>query len=123
MAHVNVTCLATQLDALRSFYGETLGLESLPRPEGAGGDGAWYRVGTAELHVSIEDAADNARSRRHVAYEVRDLAALRERLAAAGFETSASRAIAGVERFFTRDPAGNRIELTRRVRVTEGEKP
>lgn len=50
-------------------------------------------------------------SRYHVAFEVDDLGAARRRLAAAGCAIEEGRSIPGVERFFVRDPAGNRIEL------------
>lgn len=120
LAHVNVTCRLEDLSAVRTFYAEVLGLAAIERPEGAGDEGAWFCIGQAELHISVEADLDNSRSRRHVAYEAPDLDALRARLLAARHDVTGSREIAGIERFFTRDPAGNRIELTRRVRGASG---
>ncbi|MFN8547515.1 MAG: hypothetical protein U0527_05970 [Candidatus Eisenbacteria bacterium] len=77
LAHVNVTCRLEELPAMRAFYAERLGLAATARPEGAGDEGAWFRIGHAELHISVEADLDNSRSRRHVAYEAPDLDALR----------------------------------------------
>ena len=99
--------------AARRFYGEVLGLEAIDRPTDAGRAGAWFRLGAVELHLSLESDADNARSKRHVAFEAIDadaLDALRARLVAAGAPVEDGRPMAGVRRFFARDPAGNRLE-------------
>jgi len=114
LAHVNVS--VDDVEAARDFYGRVLGLEPAPRPADAGGRaGCWFRLGACELHVSLENGADNASSRRHFALEVDDLEAWRRRLAAAGCALEEGRPIPGVERFFARDPAGNRIEFSRRA--------
>jgi len=112
LGHVNLS--VDDVEAARRFYGETLGLVPAPRPPDAGRAGCWFRLGESEIHCSEERGADNARSKRHVAFEVDDLAALRSRLENAGFAIEEGRPISGVDRFFTRDPAGNRIELYRR---------
>jgi catechol 2,3-dioxygenase-like lactoylglutathione lyase family enzyme len=109
IAHVNLTI--DDVDAARAFYGDLLGLTAVNRPGDAPGRGCWFVLGDVELHLSIEQGADNARSRRHVAFEVTDLAALRERITGAGVEIHSGSAMAGVERFFARDPAGNRLEF------------
>jgi catechol 2,3-dioxygenase-like lactoylglutathione lyase family enzyme len=109
IAHVNLTI--DDVDAARAFYGELLGLAAVARPGDAPGRGCWFALGDVELHLSIEEGADNARSKRHVAFEVTDLAALRERITAAGVATHSGSPMAGVERFFARDPAGNRLEF------------
>jgi catechol 2,3-dioxygenase-like lactoylglutathione lyase family enzyme len=109
VAHVNLS--VDDVEAARRFYGELLGLEAAPRPADAGRAGCWFRAGGCELHVSLEAGADNARSKRHVAFEVDDLDSLRARLVAAGVPVEEARPIVGVRRFFARDPAGNRLEL------------
>ena len=108
------------VDAALRFYGELLGLEPAPRPGDAGRPGAWYRLGDAELHLSVDRDArtHNEASLRHVALELpasEDLAALRRRLAEAGVLVDDGRPLAGVRRFFARDPAGNRLELFQRA--------
>src|SRR5215207_8353565 len=78
IAHVN---LAVQdVEAARHFYGQVLGLEEIPRAEGPRRPGAWFRLGSLELHLSQEPDPRNAGSKRHVAFEVRELDALREHL-------------------------------------------
>jgi catechol 2,3-dioxygenase-like lactoylglutathione lyase family enzyme len=94
-----------------------LGLEPAPRPADAGGrPGCWFRIGACELHLSLESGADNASSRRHVAFEVEDLAAAKRHLASLGQAFESGNPVPGVERCFVRDPAGNRIELFARTR-------
>lgn len=109
VAHVNLSI--DDVESARRFYGGILGLEPVPRPADAGRAGCWFRLGNVELHLSIEEGADNRRSRRHVAFEATDLDALRARLSAAGATLEEARPLAGVRRFFVRDPAGNRLEL------------
>src|SRR5688572_21915809 len=109
VAHVNLS--VDDVDRARAFYGEILGLEPAPRPADAGRAGCWFRLGDVELHISEEPGADNARSKRHVAFEVADLDAVRAHLTAAGFTVDDGRPMPGMRRFFVRDPAGNRLEL------------
>lgn len=114
VAHVNLS--VDDVEAARAFYGEVLGLRPAPRPADAGRAGCWFVLGDIELHLSQESGADNARSKRHVAFEVRDLDAVRRQLETRGLAIEEGRPIPGVRRFFTRDPAGNRLEFSQ----TEG---
>jgi catechol 2,3-dioxygenase-like lactoylglutathione lyase family enzyme len=109
VAHVNLSI--DDVERARRFYGEVLGLEPIARPADAGRAGCWFRLGEVELHLSLEEGADNARSKRHVAFEVTDFEAVRARLASAGATLEEAKPMAGVRRFFARDPAGNRLEL------------
>lgn len=109
VTHINVT--ARDVEAARRFYQGVLGLEEIPRAEGARRAGAWYRIGELELHLSQEEHPDNASSTRHFAVEVQDLARLEAALARAGALVEPGRPLPGMKRLFTRDPAGNRIEL------------
>ncbi|MGA9519874.1 MAG: VOC family protein, partial [Myxococcaceae bacterium] len=107
--HVNLS--VDDVEAARAFYGKVLELEEIPRAEGRGRPGAWYRLGSLELHLSYEPDPQNQASKRHIAFEVRDLPAFREQLNRAGFRTEEGSPLPGVQRFFTRDPAGNRLEF------------
>jgi catechol 2,3-dioxygenase-like lactoylglutathione lyase family enzyme len=69
-----------------------------------------------EIHLSEERGADNANSKRNVAFEVPDAGAARAELAAAGVAIEEGRPLAGVKRFFVRDPSGNRLEIYGPVR-------
>lgn len=109
IAHVNLSI--HDVNAARAFYGELLGLAPALRPADAGRSGCWFAIGDVELHLSLEPGADNARSQRHVAFEVGDLAAARARFESAGLALDEGSPMEGIERFFVRDPAGNRLEF------------
>ena len=108
--HVAVT--VTDVDRARQFYGGVLGLTEIPRPESFDVPGAWYRNGPADLHLVSRPRAD-ADSRRHVAFYVADLQAAARVLEAGGYPVLWERKykIRNVDRFFTHDPDGNRIEV------------
>jgi catechol 2,3-dioxygenase-like lactoylglutathione lyase family enzyme len=109
--HVNVTVPADLEHAAKEFYGEVLGLKQLEKPDGPRKYvGAWYELGSSQLHLSIEDDPQNHASNRHVCYRVSDLAAAEEKLRKAGVEIIPDPS----HRFFVRDPAGNLIEITAR---------
>jgi len=104
------------LDAARRFYGDSLGLEEIPRPPALPGTGIWYAVGDQELHLFSEPAgvAVNEQSRRHPCFQVDDVDALRSELHAAGVTTRDDDGmIPGRLRFFAIDPFGNTLEFVR----------
>ena len=69
-----------------------------------------------QLHLTTEKdtSAVNRRSRRHPAFRVANLEALRKKLESAGIEIIAGNRFPGQERFFVRDPWGNRLEFVER---------
>ena len=89
-----------------------LGLAEVPRPESFDFPGAWYRNGPADLHIIARPQAD-ADSRRHVAFYVADLDVAAGVLAAHGYPVlwENKYKIPDIDRFFTHDPDGNRIEI------------
>lgn len=98
--------------AARRFYGEVLGLVEVPRPEDMRARGGmWFAGG---IHLGIEDGMRPSQ-KAHPALVVDDLAAARERLLAAGCEWRDGTDLPGVRRGHTKDPFGNRIELTQPV--------
>lgn len=116
LQHVSLPFPGTpeSLDAARRFYVETLGLAECPRPPLLPGVGIWYTVGDQELHLFSEPAgvAVNPESRRHPCFQVDDVAALRQRLDAAGVSTRDDDGeISGRRRFFAVDPFDNTLEL------------
>ena len=116
--HVQVTVPSSvEAEALR-FYGTVLGLERITKPDSLTiNGGAWYRLGSLEVHVSPEDdRAAGQESKRHVCYVVTDLKEAELELAAQGVEVIPDRQpIAGWARFYIRDPGGNRIEIAQRL--------
>ena len=96
----------------RAFYGELLGLEERPVPETIRHlDLIWYGLGETELHLFAADPIADGGG-RHFCIEVDDLAAIRERLAGAGYDPRDTTPIHNRPRFNCRDPFGNQIEFT-----------
>ena len=103
------------IDEAARFYCEVVGLERIERPETLGGVGAWLLAGAQELHVSeYEDFAPAPKA--HPAFELTaaDLNALAERLGAAGADVRWDERLPGARRFYSFDPAGNRLEFLTR---------
>ncbi len=105
-------------DTARSlgFYCELLGLALDPARPDLGYPGAWLEVGPRQIHLLELPNPDPVAGRpahggrdRHVALLVEDLAALADRLTAAGVSCTRSRS--GRQALFCRDPDGNAVEL------------
>ncbi|MCS7255763.1 MAG: VOC family protein [Thermomicrobium sp.] len=111
--HVSITAPLDGIEAARAFYGGVLGLREKPVPETliALNILLWFDVGTSELHIVAEDDETRGHSRRHVCFEVDDLAEVRTRLVQAGFRPTDAVPIPGRARFFCRDPFGNLLEF------------
>src|SRR5882757_3983511 len=106
--HVAVT--VSDLARAKHFYGEVLGLTEIPRPETFNFPGAWYRNGPTDLHIISRTVVDGE-SRRHVAFYVSDIKMAARVLQLNGFPVLWERMkIPQIDRFFTHDPDGNRIE-------------
>ncbi len=113
--HVQLAAPPGAEAAARAFYGDLLGLPEVPKPEGVRTTGgAWFRCGGQELHVGIQAEGFAPATKGHPGLLVDGTAALDElasRLAAAGHPVDVDARIAGVRRFYTADPWGNRLEL------------
>lgn len=110
--HAQVCFPSAELDRARAFYLELLGLREIDKPESLKDRGGfWAEVGGQQLHVSPEEGVDRTRTKAHIAWQVRALAAWRAKLEAAGCATLDSIPIPGYDRFEARDPFGNRIEF------------
>ena len=104
------------IDKTARFYADLVGLERIERPETLGGVGAWFRAGPQELHVSeYEDFTPAGKA--HPAFELNgaELDALADGLAAAGAEVRWDERLPGARRFYSFDPAGNRVEFLTRA--------
>jgi catechol 2,3-dioxygenase-like lactoylglutathione lyase family enzyme len=101
------------LDASVRFYGEVLGLRRIARPAFEF-PGAWFALGSQELHLIADPGLDSGRRRHHhFALLVDDAFAAREELAArglTGLEGPSPRPDGPMQLFF-HDPDGYRIEL------------
>jgi catechol 2,3-dioxygenase-like lactoylglutathione lyase family enzyme len=111
--HVNVVVPRSLEETTKHFYGSVLGLKEIPKPiESQGRGGAWYELGSVQLHLSVRTDAGNSAGQGHVCYTVADVVSAAERLRAAGVAIIPDdQPIAGKPRFYVRDPGGNLIEL------------
>jgi catechol 2,3-dioxygenase-like lactoylglutathione lyase family enzyme len=95
----------------RAFYGALLGLPELKKPANlADRGGVWFALGPQQLHLGVEKDFRPAQ-KAHPAFLVRDLAALRARLAQHGYTPYEDEPLEGFARFYVADPFGNRLEL------------
>lgn len=114
--HAQITVPTGAEIEARKFYCEFLGLREIPKPESlAGRGGFWLEVGAFQIHVGTEDGFDRRRTKAHIAYEVEDLEAWRERLEANGVEILEGVPIPHYSRFEFRDPFGNRVEFLQKI--------
>lgn len=112
--HVNITVPRALEAEVLHFYRAILGLREIPKPEPQRArGGAWFQVGAAQVHISLEDH-ESPRSRRHVCFLVSDLQRARDAAVAAGLPIEEESVAEGLSRFFIRDPAGNRLEIGHR---------
>ena len=113
LQHVNIRVQPAVEAAAKAFYGTLLGLPEIPKPEDARArGGAWYQLGEVQLHLSRDGNVTNADSKRHICFHVADLEQAKDHLAKAGVEILPDdEPMAGMPRFYIRDPGGNLIEV------------
>jgi catechol 2,3-dioxygenase-like lactoylglutathione lyase family enzyme len=116
--HVQVVAPPGCEEAAIAFYGGLLEMAQVAKPESLSGrGGCWFQAGSDQLHIGVEQQHFAPAGKAHPALMVESVAKLRslaERLAAAGHSPRWDEALDGVERFFVRDPFGNRLELLAR---------
>jgi catechol 2,3-dioxygenase-like lactoylglutathione lyase family enzyme len=109
--HVQLAAPRGSEDALRRFYGTALGMTEVPKPPAlAARGGAWFRSGTLELHLGVEDDFRPAR-KAHPGILVDDIDAMARRLADHDVTVEWDDKFPGFRRCYVTDPHGNRLEL------------
>lgn len=123
----HVALVVQDVDRSRQFYSATLGMAEVARPPTFSFPGAWFRSGTAEVHLigeaeegraaNIQPAYYERELRRgylpHVAFEVPDLEAARRHLEqhdvplVGGPQPRGD----GITQLYVRDPDGYVIEI------------
>lgn len=106
--HFLITVPTGEKENAVRFYEEVIGLASVPgnHPNNA----CWFKIGDIELHIREEDETTHL-SNRHAAFTVKNLEEAKLHLQKAGLELSYAAKIENRDRFFFRDPWGNRFEL------------
>ena len=99
----------------RAFYCDVLGFTERDKPADlAARGGCWFQAPGVELHLGVEDPFKPA-AKAHPALLVRDLGAVRARLAEHGVTFVEGSPLAGYARGDVLDPFGNRIELVQKL--------
>jgi catechol 2,3-dioxygenase-like lactoylglutathione lyase family enzyme len=102
----------TDLERSKSFYAGVLGLSEVPRPASFDFGGAWYQIGPEVLHLVCRDAPFPP-APHHFCLWVEDIQTAANQVATAGYQVTwdTRYKIPGIDRFFVRDPDGNRVEF------------
>ncbi len=117
--HVQLCIPPGTEDAAREFYGRLLGLTEIEKPALLRANGGmWFEIADIQLHISIE--ANQSKSKRHPAFEVTDIEAIKTYLETNGVRTRDDVAPAGMTRFSFFDPFDNRIELLEKTDNRQG---
>ena len=108
--HVNLAVPPGRTAEVLAFYEDVLHLVVVAKPTSLDPRGAWLQIDAAtQLHLSERDAP--AHPDTHMALVVDDLDETLASLAAARAPWQPAEDVFGGRRGFTRDPAGNRVEL------------
>ena len=112
--HVQVAVpKALEAECLK-FYREIFAFRELAKPpELRTRCGAWFQVGTVQMHIGVDPDA-SPKSKRHICFLTSDLAKAKAAVVAHGVAVEEEGVAEGLSRFFVRDPAGNRIEIGQR---------
>ncbi|WP_020471561.1 VOC family protein [Zavarzinella formosa] len=102
--------IITDVAAARRFYGEQLGLREIPAPKEFDFIAVWYDLGGTYLHLLLKPERDTI-SPRHFCLHVSDIRLAREHVRKQGLAMDETVKIAAADRFFVRDPDGNRVEI------------
>lgn len=103
--------IITDVKKSRWFYREVLGLAEIPAPRTFDFVALWFDLGHGQtLHLLHKDCPDTV-SPRHLALHVDDAVAARKEFQRKGVAIEETTPIPHCDRFFVRDPDGNRIEI------------
>jgi len=109
--HVGI--VVRNLERCEWFYGEVLGLKTIPRPP-FNFPGQWYQVGpSCQLHLMVHEETIPT-SMRHFALEVANFEEAIRELKANRIEIveGPGKRLDGSDYLFCKDPDGNRVEIT-----------
>ncbi len=104
------TVIVTDVALAREFYGQKLGLKEIAPPASFDFVAVWYDLGGTYLHLLLKPVADTL-SPRHFCLHVSDIQEARSYVASQGLPVEETVKINNADRFFVRDPFGNRIEI------------
>ena len=112
--HVQICIPNGKENEARQFYSKIIGLTEIPKPsELIPNGGLWYQIADIQLHIGTEE--DINQSKRHPAFEVKDLEEARQHLLQHNVSLKEEIQIPGQKRFSFIDPFNNRIELLQKL--------
>ena len=107
--HVQIAIPAGGEPEGRRYFTDLLGLIEIPKPAVlAVRGGCWFAIGNQQIHLGVNPDFSCAK-KAHIALNVDNLDAMRQRLEAAGFVVQYDAAQKSI--FFSEDPFGNRMEF------------
>jgi catechol 2,3-dioxygenase-like lactoylglutathione lyase family enzyme len=114
--HVSLT--VTNLEKAQEFYGKTLCLKEIPRPD-FGFPGAWYEIEGQQLHLIVDTSSQTIRTDKHLSSREGHFALRVENyhdtlrwLKEKGVEVlEKPHSKSGFAQIFCADPDGNLVEL------------
>jgi catechol 2,3-dioxygenase-like lactoylglutathione lyase family enzyme len=111
--HVTIAVPAGEHEKVRAFYGGVLGLEEVHRPDALASvyDLIWFQCLDFLIHIDFTPPWFRTTENRHVALEVKNLAAVRAYLESKKAEIREAVVIPDRDRFYVLDPFGNYFEL------------
>lgn len=117
--HIQIAAPPNSEVTARTFYGDLLGMEEIPKPENLRNrGGCWFRCGSQEVHIGIQ-ADFTPAEKAHPGFIINNIEGLKSLLENNGYVIKEEPPIDGRARFFTIDPFGNRIEFLMFNRVTK----
>jgi catechol 2,3-dioxygenase-like lactoylglutathione lyase family enzyme len=115
--HVQLAAPPGSEAALREFYTGALGMTELTKPPVlAARGGCWFQAGTAVLHLGIEEGY-RPPSKAHPGIRVDRIYDFAKRLEAHGAQVVWDYDLPAHNRFYAKDPVGNRLEFLEPVAV------
>jgi catechol 2,3-dioxygenase-like lactoylglutathione lyase family enzyme len=114
--------IITDVGTSRRFYRDVLGLKEIAAPKTFDFVALWFDLGGGQtLHLLLKPKPDTI-SPRHFALHVDDARKAREELRAKGVAIDETTEIPHCDRFFIRDPDGNRIEIIQWLKPYDSER-
>lgn len=109
--HIQLAAPQGSEDTARKFFKDILGFEEIEKPEELKKHGGvWFAFGRYQIHIGIEEPFSPAK-KAHPAFEVENIAALKEHLITNSIDVMEDDKLSGAKRFYIFDPFGNRMEL------------
>ena len=116
----HASVIITDVERSRRFYRDILGLCEINKPRTFDFVVLWFQLGGTQLHLLLKDRPDTF-SPRHFALRVTNAASARAECREKGLPVEETTPIPGADRFFIRDPDGNRIEIIQWLRPYRSE--